>query len=410
MSRRLCLSFVAVLLLTSFAGAEEWPKWLGPAGNGVAADKIVEQWPAAGPKQLWSKEVGLGFATVVGDDNHIYCLGMQGDKDVLQSLDARSGAVQWSVGYVVTHRADAPQAKNDENGLPVPEATPTIDGDRIYTYGGGGDLYCRSRADGKPLWNLNVLDETGATILAWNASSTPLVAGNLVYVQGGRGGAVAVAVDKTSGKIAWKAQHALGGYAAPILADVEGTSQLIIFGGDQVLGLDPLTGNTLWTYPWKTSYDVNAATPIYHDGHLFITTGYGHGCAMLQVHRDGVKLDWEGKALASKFQPPILDQGLLFGNNGGRLKCLRWPTSKTVWSANNVKLGEGGSFVIDGSQLIALSETGDLSLVHLTAAGPTVVNEVKVFQANKIWSSPVIYHSMLYVKGKTELVCFDISR
>ena len=87
---------------------------------------------------------------------------------------------------------------------------------------------------------------------------------------------------------------------------------------------------------------------------------------------------------------------------------MKWPTQDVLWSSNKVELGEGGSFVLDGSQLVCISEKGKLSLVHLTAAGAEVTGEVQLFDYDKVWSSPVIYHGKLYVKGKEELVCLDI--
>jgi len=393
---------------TGQARAEEWPKWLGPDGTGIAADKIVDQWPAAGPKKIWSADVGQGFASTVGDKGIVYAFGLQGKNAVLTALDADTGKVIWAESNPETHHADKDQAADPATNLPLPEASPTIDGDFIYTYSGGGDLVCRKLADGKQVWQINILDETKAAILQWNASSSPLVDDKLVYVQGGQGGSLAVAVDKATGKVAWKADNGLGGYAAAILADVQGTKQLIIFGGDALHGLNPSTGKELWAYPWKTSYDVNATTPIYKDGYLFISSGYGHGCAMFELHPSGVKLDWKGKEVTSKFQPVILDKGELFANSAGRLKCLKWPTNDVLWSSNKIELQEGGSFVIDGAQLIAMSEKGKLSLVHLAAAGPELMSEVPMFDYDKVWSSPVIYHGKLYVKGKTEMVCLDI--
>ena len=403
------MGLMAVVMQVNVGRADEWPKWLGPNSNGISTDKIIHQWPADGPKKLWSHKVGLGFSSVVGLDGKVYSFAMQGKDDVLLALDAETGKVEWTQSYPVTHKADAPQGSNEETHLPLPEASPTIDGDRIYTYGGGADLYCRNLADGKEIWKLNVLDKTGATILPWNAASSPMVTDKLVYVQGGQGGPVAIAVDKGTGNIVWESAKGVGGYAAPILVTVGTSQQLIVFGGTALYGFDPQTGKTLWSYPWKTDYNVNASTPIYHDGHLFITTSYGHGCAMFTMTAAGVKLDWEGKDISSKYQPCILDNGLLYGNSNGRLKCMAWPQQKTVWSSNKIDLQEGGSFVIDGDQLIAMSEKGTLSLVHLAPSGATVASEVELFSYTKVWSSPVIYHGKLYVKGKDDLVCLDIS-
>ena len=400
---------LGVLSIAAVARAGEWPKWLGPDGTGIATDKIADQWPKDGPAKVWSQKVGLGFSSAVGVDGKIYFLAMQGANDVLTAMDAEKGTVIWAESYPVGHKPAQNQATNRENGLPVPNATPTIDGDRIYTYGGGGDLVSRNLADGKVVWKLNILDETGAANLDWNTSSSPLISGNLLYVQGGKDGAVAVAVDKTTGKFVWKSEKGLGGYAAPLLITVGGTPQLIVFGGNTLFAFDPQTGKTIWKQPWQTQYDVNATTPVYKDGHLFITSAYGHGCAMFSVTASGAKLDWKGKDISSKFQPCILDNGKLYGNSGGILKCLNWPDKGPAWSSRDVELNDGGSFVIDGNQLIALSEKGTLSLVHLEAAGPKVVSQVKMFDFDNVWSAPVIYHGKLYVKGKDELVCLDVS-
>lgn len=402
------MTFGVILLAGSLGFAEDWPRWLGPAGTGISKDPIADKWPKEGPKKLWSYRAGQGFSSVVGEQGKVYVFAMQGGKDVLSALDAASGTVLWKQAYPVTHQAAAPQAQDPATHLPLPEATPTIDGQHIYTYGGGGDLYCRNLADGKEVWKLNVLDATGATILTWNEASSPLVSGDLVYVQGGKGGPVAIAVNKADGKIAWRAQKDLGGYAAPILVSVDGANQLIIFGGQKLFGLDPATGKTIWSQPWVTQYDVNAATPVFHDNHLFVTSAYGKGCGMFALSSTGVTKEWQSKAIASKFQPCILDNGKLYGNSGGRLKCLAWPKSKQLWSSSDVELNDGGSFVIDKDLMIALSEKGQLSLVKLTATGPQVLSTLALFDYDKVWSAPVIYQSRLYVKGKEQLVCMDL--
>ncbi|HET6251429.1 MAG TPA: PQQ-binding-like beta-propeller repeat protein [Tepidisphaeraceae bacterium] len=400
---------LGIATLSTTALATEWPKWLGPEGNGISTDKIAEQWPADGPKKLWSQTVGLGYSSVVAVDGKVYFFGMQGANDVLTAMDAGTGKVLWAESSKVGHKPSQNQAANPQNGLPLPDATPTIDADRIYTYGGGGDLIARNLADGKAVWQLNVLDETGAKNLAWSEASSPLVTAKLVYVQGGDGGAAAVAVDKATGKIAWKSEKGLGGYAAPILISAGGISQVIFFGGKTLYSFDPQTGKTIWKQPWDTQYDVNASTPIFSDGHLFITSGYGHGCAMFTISATAAKLDWKGKEISSKFQPCILDNGKLYGNSGGILKCMTWPTKDVVWSSRDVELNEGGSFVIDGNLMIALGEKGKLSLVKLDdPAGPKVVSDMDAFTTSPIWSAPVIYHGKLYIHGKDQLVCLDI--
>ena len=390
--------------------SQEWPKWLGPNGDGISTDSIADQWPANGPKKVWEQKVGLGYASPLGLDGKIYLFSQDGSNDALSVFDADSGKPIWSKSYAVTIKAELAQAKNPDNGLPLPLATPTIENGRIYTYGGGGDLVCRKLEDGSELWHLNVLKETHEQILTWNESSSPLVTDKMVYVQGGKGGPTAVAVDKETGKIVWQSQaQTVGGYTAPILIDVDGTKQLIVFAGDQLYGMNPENGRTIWATPWKTSYDVNAATPIYRDHHLFISSGYGHGCMMLTLSASAAKEDLEkaDKDIMLKFQPAILDGEYLYANSGGTLKCAHWPDLKIQWE-EKLKLGEGGTIVRAGDLLITLSERGKLALVRATPQAAKVLSQVPLFDFGYTWSSPLIYHGKLYAMGKDTLVCLDI--
>jgi outer membrane protein assembly factor BamB len=395
---------------TLFAKSQEWPKWLGPDGNGISTEPIADKWPAAGPRKVWEQKVGQGYSSPIGFDGKVYLFSQSGKLDTLTAFDAETGKVIWSKSYGVTIPADAGQAKNSDTGMPLPLATPTIDNGHIYSYGGAGDLVCRKLEDGADVWHLNVLKETREQILTWNQSSSPLVTGKLVYVQGGKGGPTAVAVDRETGKIAWQSEaKTVGGYAAPIMADVDGTRQLIIFGGDHLYGMNPQTGKTFWGTPWKTDYDVNAATPIYHDHHLFISSDYKHGSMMLTLSATGAKEDWDhaGKDIQMRFQPAILDGDYLYANSEGVLKCMHWPDGKIAWE-NKLGLQSGGTIVRNGDLLIALSERGKLSLVRATPQGATVLSRVSLFDFGTTWSTPLIYRGKLYAMGKDTLVCLDI--
>jgi sugar lactone lactonase YvrE len=273
-------------------------------------------------------------------------------------------------------------------------------------------LICRDVATGKPRWTVSVASETGAKPLGWGIASSPLVAGDLVYVQSGSGGAIAVAVTKVSGTVAWRsAASGVGGYAHPILADVGGQRLLIVLGGEAIYGMDPLSGRTLWEYPWKTSFDVNSSTPIYRDGKLFVTSEYDHGCAQLAVSPGGATRVWENKNILGKFQGAILDGDHLYANSAGTLVCVSWKDGSLVWRANDSKLrvGIGGSLVRVGDKLITLSERGKLSLLRATPAGVELIGQGEAVEGKEVWATPVLYGGRLYAKGGQELVCLEIT-
>jgi outer membrane protein assembly factor BamB len=231
-------------------------------------------------------------------------------------------------------------------------------------------------------------------------------------VQSGKDGPVAIAVRRKDGSVAWQSEmRGVGGYAHPILADVAGTQQLVLFAGEAVLGVDPATGKTLWSEPWQTSYDVNAATPIYRDGHLMVSSEYGHGSLMLQLDGSGARKLWESKDIQSKFPGMVLDGNALYANSAGTIKCMSWPDGKILWEAKDTKLrlGAGGSLVRLGDRLVTMSERGKLSICKASPQGIELLTQAQVIDGREVWSTPLIYGGRLYAKGDTEFVCFDLT-
>lgn len=412
---RLITLILAVLTApwAASARAEDWPKWLGPEGTGISKETgLLDKWPANGPRQLWSAKVGEGYSSPIAFEGKVYLFAQDGRNDTLTAFNADTGKVVWQQSNPAKREPQQSQGANSENGLAVPQATPTIDAGRIYTYSGGGDLVCREIADGKEVWRVDVLAQTHSQILTWACASSPLITDRLVYVQTGEDGPVAVAVDKKSGTIAWKSQAtAVSGYAAPILAKVGDKQHLIIFGGDTLFGIDPDNGNTIWSELWATPNEVNACTPIYRDSHLFITSNYGQGCAMYMLSEIGVKKEWESKEVQGQFQPCILDGDHLYANSGGTLKCVHWPDGKPLWSVRGEpRLGSGGSILLVGNnRMITLSDHGKLSLVDIQSDGAKLISEVALFDDSRVWALPLVYHGKVYAKGREQLVCLDIA-
>ena len=383
---------------------EDWPKWLGPRGDGISRETgLADKWPMNGPRKLWDREVGVGHSSPVAADGKVYLFHLLGNQDALTCFDANTGKVIWNE----TYRGGWTGAYKGTR------ATPTIEKDenRIYTFGGAGHLVCRELDSGKPVWAYDVLKSTGSRPLQWGQASSPLVVGDRVYVQGGDGGPVAVCVDKKNGRAVWQSDaKEKAGYAQILPIAVGRVQQLVVFGGTNVYGLDPRNGRTLWREAWRTSYDVNAMTPVYRDGHLFVSSEYNHGCMMLRLDGRGARKFWEKPDIQCKFQPPILDGDHLYANSAGTLKCMSWPDGKIVWQARDrdLRLGAGGSMVRVGDKLITLSEQGKLSLVRADPNGVKVISQEQIFDGSEIWSTPLLYGGKLYVKGREELVCFDV--
>ncbi len=394
----------AVVAMTGAALAEEWPKWLGPRGDNISRQAgLLTEWPADGPKELWSKPVGDGYASAIGHDGRVYLFHMVDKKEVLTAWKADTGEQVWSQTFDGGY----------SGGYPGTRATPTIEGAFIYTSGGAGDVICRNLADGEQVWHTGVLKETGNRSYKWGLSSAPTIVGDRIVVQAGLRGPAVVALNKADGKIVWKSEAQNGSYATVVAVDVGGKTQLVAPGERFVFGIDPDNGKTLWQEAWYTKHGISPTTPIYRDGHLFISSGYNHGCMMLKLSADGAEKLWEKKLPDSKFPAAVLDGDAVYivSEKVGSVMCIEWPTGKVLWKCEDpkVRLGFGGSIVRFGEHLVAMSDRGTLSLLKATPEKVELVSQTDLFRGRNLWASPLLYRGRLYARGDDKLVCLDIN-
>ncbi len=343
MHRFVTVSVLILVAISTAAQAEDWPKWRGPRTDGISHEKgLAKEWPKDGPAKLWSVYVGKGWESPVVVDGIIYAFGRtskSGPQLGAASLGAEAAFVAaeasvaaapatkpaasqssapttWSVtptsqavppptpmrgpyGTLMAIKADtgkiilagsyvSPAPGKPEK--PSMRATPTIEGDRIYTFDDNGVLAAWLRGDNradKPLrmlWALDVLKELNVKPIKWGCASSVVIDGDKLYVQCGLTGPIAVAVDKNNGKIIWRSQaEGPAGYSTIAETVVDGQKQLIVEGGTTVVAMTAEGGKTLWTLPYETEYQINATTPIIHDGRAMLINEYKFGkCWMLE--------------------------------------------------------------------------------------------------------------------------------
>ena len=386
--------------LLPFANAVDWPQWRGINRDGISTEKISPaSWGKDGPKQLWRKEVGTGVSSVVVRGGRLYTMGNKGGMDVVFCLDASTGAEIWRHTY-----PQGLDARQFEGG---PAGTPTLDGERVYTLSHEGDLFCLAAVSGKVLWSKNLQRDFGGVRQDWGYSGSPLVDGNLVIVDSGGPGASTVALDKTTGALKWKAGNDAAGYSSPVAFNLGGTRCVAIFKADALVGLNAANGQELWRYRWPMRNDINATTPIVSGDKIFITSGYGTGCALLQVRPGNVTEIWRNKNISSQLASPVLVQGYIYGIDGnlggGKLCCLEFGNGQIKWRQN---IG-GGTFIAASGYLVALSERGELIVVE---ASPTNYREVARAQVlgGRCWVAPAVADGKIYCKNnRGSLVCLD---
>jgi outer membrane protein assembly factor BamB len=395
------LVFVAVSLLS--ATAADWYRWRGPDLNGISPETgWSAKWPAGGPRKLWQASVGIGFSSVSVSRGRVYTAGHADGADTVYCFDARTGAPVWKFSY-----AAALDPKYYEGG---PSATPTVDpeGGRVYMFSKRGLLLCFDAAKGDLVWSNNVMDSLKAEMPSWGFASSVLVEGDRCLVNAGAAGA---AFAKTTGRVLWSSGPEAAGYSTPVPFDAPGGRAVALCLKRHVAAVRVADGRELWRYPWKTGYDVNAADPIIAEGKVFISSGYGHGAALLDVSGGKPELVWENKNMRNHFNSCVLLNGFLYGfdgdagNSATALKCVELATGRVQWTE---RTGVGG-LMAAGGKLIVLTEKGELIVAEAAPEAFKPISRAQVL-GGKCWTTPVLANGQLFCRNaKGDLVCLDVS-
>ena len=396
------LATCVLLTAPCVLGADgDWPQWRGPRQDGISLETgLLASWPEDGPPELWRTPLGAGYSAVSVVDGRAYTMYGTETEELVVCIDVTDGSTVWK-----THSAESFENEYG-NG---PRATPTIDDGRVYTHGATGSLLCLDANTGDKIWGFNTLERFGAKPLEFGMSASPVVIGDmLVIVVGAEDGKSLVALNKASGEVLWASLSDLGGYSTPIHIEVDGTKQIVVLTGKFVVGVAADDGHELWRHPWETTLDANVATPIYHDGRLFISTGYGTGCALFELSaNNGVaeaKELWDSKSMKNYFSTSVLHNGHLYGFNNTMLTCMEFETGDVTWRARG--FNKGSVLLVDG-KLIILGERGTLALAEISPKEYKEISRVEIFDG-KTWTVPTVAGGKLFLRNEEELVCLNL--
>ena len=381
----------------------QWSQWLGPYRDGVSPETdLLKDWPDTGPPQVWKVEGGEGFSGISAAGDRLYTMYVSVGQEYVVALAADTGKEIW--------RYRSGEIFNDTMGGNGPRSTPTVAAGRVYALGAHGRLCALEAQTGKEIWQRDLKGEFGARVPQWGLCASPIIEGDLVLIEaGGDQGKAIVAFNKTSGELAWTSQSDKPGYSSPIAAEINGKRQIIFFTGLGLVALNPVDGNPYWKYPWKTDYDVNAATPVFvAPDRLFVSSGYGTGATLVQVTAgaQGMKAQevWKSKVMKNHWATSVLYQGHLYGFDDGTLKCIEAESGQMKWRQRG--FAKGSLIVADG-HLIILGEQGKLALAEAT---PKAYSEKSSFQAlkGKCWTVPTLNGGRLYLRNEKEILCLNL--
>ena len=399
---------LALLVLAGVAHAGDSPQFRGPNRDGIFNEQgLLKAWPENGPPVAWvAKGLGNGYASASVVQGKIYVPGMLDDQNGYIFALNLEGKVERKILYgKETLIEQAPGSRS----------TPTIDGNRLYLISGLGVVYCIDLTKGEKLWEANVFERFKGENSTWHLAESLLVDGDRLICTPGGPDAAVVALNKMTGDTLWttKGLSDKPSYCSPTIVDHKGRRILLTETAKLVVGIDATTGALLWTHDHPTEYDIHAVTPIYKDGLVYFTGGYGSGGGALELSPDGasVTLKWTDKNLDCQHHGVVLVDGYLYGtsHNKAQLICLEMATGKLVWSTKEIKQGavvyaDGMLYIYEGPK------SGVVSLVKAVPAGFERTGKFAVTEGtNNHWAHPTIANGRLYIRHGDALIAYNIA-
>ncbi len=437
MKKKYALTVWICLTTSVWAANSDWPQYLGPDRNAVApVSELARSWPEGGPKTLWSVDVGEGYGGAIVKDGKAYFMDrIDSKEDRLRCVNMADGKELWNFGY------DAP----GKLSFPGSRSIPAIDGNRIFFCGAHGDFYCIDIQNGQPVWNKNIWKEFGGEREPmWGITQNPLIYGDTVIVAAQTPQTGLIAFDKKTGEVVWASPKLPGepGYVSPSLVQIDGQDHLVMIsaggggrgrggrrrGGEAspaeanppatetVLGMDPKTGKTLWTYAgWQCRIPAPPVTAI-GDGRLFISGGYDAGSAMIRIEKteEGFEAKelFKTQAFGTHVHPPVLYKDHLYAHcsdnsRADGMACMDLD-GNLKWKTGRDPQFDKGGFVFTGDLSLHIDgPKGILFLVEPNPEGFKPLAQAQVLDGRS-WAPLAFSDGKLIVRDQKTMKCLDL--
>ena len=388
----------------------EWPCFHGPKRDNKSVETgLLKKWPDDGPKLLWTASgLGKGYSSVTVVGGMIYTAGMIEKQTHVFALDL-DGKPKWrrlnGTSWQTTMRHAVAYAGS--------RGTPTYDEGRVYHLGERGRLTAFDAKTGGQIWSLDLFKQFNAKTPTYGLAESVLIDGDrLICSPGGTKGYM-VCLEKKTGKLVWANTEVKGtmGYCSAGTAEFGGFRQILSMSAKEVFGVDAKTGKLLWSVEHENQRENSATNPIFHNGHVFASTGYGKGSILVRLKpvRGGIETEtvWSSKLMDNHHGGVVLMDGYLYGA-GHQSKgwfCLGFLTGKQAWNAK----GKGSLTYADG-MLYCLEERGTMALVKATPEECRIVSSFRVPKGGSglYWAHPVVCDGRLYVRHADKLFAYDV--
>ena len=424
------MRLASILLLISVVAASaepNWPQWRGAASAGVSDEKNVPLGWAPGKNIAWQTEIpGRGVSSPVVWGDHIFLTtAIEGGKVdgitppihklggtvfrhpdskgadhqhklVVLAIDRKSGRILWEQ---VAFDGLVYDEYHKKGSYAAP--TPITDGKHVYVSFGTGGIYAYD-FDGKLAWKHD-LGKLGS--IGMGPGTSPLLDGNLLLLQCDQEegeGSFVMAIDKRTGKTAWKTERKNGAtWATPVLYKHE----LITSALEATIAYDVATGRELWRGP---GLDGNAVpSSVMGHGMVYVNTGYPkkNTLAFQLGGRGEVKEVWSYKKGGAYITSPLLYGDYLYlSSDKGILTCLDAKTGEVKYDNGRPPAPSTvfASMIAVNGRILVTNDEGD---TYIVKAGPAFEILGKNSVGEAVQASLAVANGSIYVRGSKHLFC-----
>ncbi|MCG8459468.1 MAG: PQQ-binding-like beta-propeller repeat protein, partial [Holophagales bacterium] len=349
-------------------------------------------------------ELGSGYSSPVVGGGRAITMFAAGEHDVMAAYATGSGKELWR------YRIGDTYAGHD-GSHDGPISTPMLSGDRVFGLGAWGKLFALDAATGEELWSTHLKDDYSAEKPHYGFSTSPVLADGMLVVQIGAGeGKWIAGFEAETGKLAWTHGDGKVDYQSPIVAELGGERQVVAATAEKVVGIDPASGEALWTYEHGgdgAAMGGASLVPQPAGANRLFLVNKSDGSTMVEVTKDGegwsAKELWANNSIRSTYVQPVYHDGFLYGIAGRILTAVNAETGERAWRSREP--GDGFPTLV-GDHLVIITKPGGL---HVVKASPEAYEEVAGLELfdDHSWSAVAYAEGSLFARSMGHLARID---
>ena len=406
----LVVSFSPAILIaqsTAKSKSTAWSQWRGPSRDGkIAADS---NWPNSidenSLQQSWQIKLGPSYSGPIVSETMVFTTEtVNKSHEVVRAVDRKTGELKWETKWEGAMKVPF-FARSNGDWI---RSTPAFDGKFLYVGGIRDVLVCLNAESGDEVWRFDFVEQTGTGLPSFGFVCSPLIDGEFVYVQAGGG---LCKLEKSTGKLVWRKLTDGGGmngsaFSSPIITKIAGENQLLVQTRESLVGVNPESGEKLWSVKIPTFRGMNILTPTVYKNGIF-TSAYGGSTKMIGLDKVENQFQpsttWTNRATGYMSSPVMIGKHIYLHLRNQRFTCIDLETGESKWTSK--PYGKYWSLVANEKQILALDERGDLLLINANPEAFEVVESRKVSDESA-WAHLAISGQQIFVRGLNKLTCY----